>query len=141
MAFLHRMTSGGSRGEDRFGSGQFGASRDHARRTHQGLDLVARAGEIIYSPMDGNIIREAIPYASDPSYRGLVIQGTDLWDGYEVKVFYMNGFLSGPVIARQPIGRAQDLSRRYPGISNHIHVEVRLRGRLLSPNEAFGVCL
>jgi hypothetical protein len=108
---------------------------------HRGLDLIAEPGEIVFSPIDGTIDREAIPYANDPRYRGVVITGTGDWQGYEVKLFYVDGLFSGPVQAGSIIGRAQDLRAKYSGITNHIHVEVRMDGRLIAPFEAFGTCL
>lgn len=129
-----------SRQRDRFGSGQFHASRDHGSRPHQGLDIVAAAGEQIFSPIDGTVVRDAQPYPNDPTFRGVVIQGTEEWEGYEVKMFYVQGLRSGPVDAGAPVGFAQDLSKKYPGITNHVHLEVRKNGVLLSPNELYALC-
>ncbi|MFP5263085.1 MAG: peptidoglycan DD-metalloendopeptidase family protein [Blastocatellia bacterium] len=138
MVTFHKITRGQSRNIDRYGSGQFGASRGN--RAHHGLDIMARPGESVLSPIDGDVIRESMPYPQDPRYRGLVIRGTGQWDGYEVKMFYVLGILSGQVKAGQIIGTAQDLSGRYPGITNHVHIEVRLRGNLLAPMDMFGIC-
>jgi hypothetical protein len=44
-----------SRTSDKYGSGQFGVSRDHHSRSHQGLDVVASPGELIFSPIDGTV--------------------------------------------------------------------------------------
>lgn len=132
------ITSGPSRRTDAWGSGQYGAGR--GGRTHHGLDIIARPTEAIRSPIDGNVTREVHPYANDPRFRGLEIRGTGNWEGYEVKLFYVDGEFSGPVRAGQIVGRAQDLGVRYPGITNHVHVEVRDRGRELSPIELFGMC-
>jgi leukocyte cell-derived chemotaxin-2 len=86
------------------------------------------------------VIREAHPYANDPRFRGVVIRGTGSWTGYEVKLFYVDGLFTGDAQAGQVIGRAQDLIGRYPGITNHVHLEIRKRGRELLPNELFGFC-
>jgi hypothetical protein len=130
-----------SRGIDRWGSGEFGASRDQSHRLHQGLDIRATAGEEVYSPIGGIVLREAVPYRDDGSYRGVVIRGEGEWSGYEVKVFYVDGAFCGAVQPGQVVGSAQDLTRRYRGITNHIHVEVRQAGRLLSPQELWQMCL
>jgi murein DD-endopeptidase MepM/ murein hydrolase activator NlpD len=132
------VTIGPTRRTDAWGSGQYGAGRGDRR--HHGLDIVARPTEAICSPIDGTVVREAYPYANDRRFRGLVIRGTGSWDGYEVKLFYVDGHFSGQVRAGQVVGRAQDLSGRYPGITNHVHLEVRERGRELSPSELFGLC-
>jgi murein DD-endopeptidase MepM/ murein hydrolase activator NlpD len=128
-----------SRVRDTYGSGQYGASRDRATRTHKGLDIITTAGETIYAPFTGDIIREAVPYANDPSYRGLVIKGIDNWEGYEVKIFYVEGILSGRVNKGQNIGTAQNLKLKYPTITNHIHVEVKKFGVQLDPFEIWNM--
>lgn len=127
-----------SRGTDAFGQGHFGAAR--GGRLHQGLDIETAPGEEIMSPVDGEVIREALPYHDDPAFRGLVIRGVGAWAGYEVRIFYVDGLLSGRVEAGSVVGRAQDLKHRYPGITNHIHVEVRLGGMTLSPSEIYAMC-
>ncbi|HUD34264.1 MAG TPA: hypothetical protein VMR43_14820 [Variovorax sp.] len=127
-----------SRNRDAHGSGQFGESRGN--RKHKGLDVVANVGEMIFSPIEGTIVREAFPYKDDPSVRGVVIQGTGTWEGYEVKVFYAQGLVCGAVLPGQHIAFAQDLTKKYLGITNHIHVEVRLKGKVIAPQELFVQC-
>jgi|SRR5450432_198675 len=129
-----------SRTRDGFGSGQFGVSRDGGSRVHKGLDVVARPKELIFSPIKGTIIREAFPYKSDLSVRGVVIRGTAEWEDYEVKIFYAEGLLSGDVVPGQHIAFAQDLGRKYPGITNHVHIEVRCKGTVIAPQEIFAQC-
>jgi hypothetical protein len=129
-----------SRAYDRFGSGQFGVRRDGGSRAHHGLDIAAEPKELIFSPITGTVVREAFPYKNDPSLRGLVIKGTGGWADYEVKIFYAEGLLSGNVVQGQHIGFAQDLSKKYPGITNHVHVEVRCKGKVVPPNEIFAQC-
>ncbi len=114
-----------SRVRDSWGGGQFKAQRDHGVRMHNGLDVVADAGEKIYSPIDGNVVREAVPYKDDNSYKGVVLQGTGAWAGFQVKIFYVQGEFSGLVKKGSEIGVAQNLTMRYPGITNHVHVEVK----------------
>jgi len=128
-----------SRRTDSYGSGQFGASRRHG--PHEGLDIEARPGEGVFSPIEGEILGEASPYADDRSLRGLLIRGAGQWNGYEVKIFYVDGIFCGRTVPGSLIGRAQDLTFRYPGITNHVHLEVRLGGRPLSPNEIYGLCI
>ena len=129
-----------SRVHDKFGSGQFGVSRDHGSRTHQGLDIITTPRETIFSPIQGMIIREAFPYKQDPSLRGIIINGTGDWSDYEVKIFYAEGLFSGQVWPDQHIGFAQDLAPKYPGITNHVHVEVRCKDKIVSPQEIFAMC-
>lgn len=138
MPTFSPVTTGPSRRTDAWGSGQYGAGR--GGRTHHGLDIVARPAEPIRSPIDGMVVRETVPYANDPRFRGLVIRGTATWEGYEVRLFYVDGLFSGQTQAGQVVGYAQDLSGRYPGITNHVHLEVRERGHELSPSQLFGLC-
>lgn len=135
---FHRILPGSTRLADRWGHGRFGEPR--GARTHGGLDIVAVPGEVVSSPIEGTITPESLPYADDASYRGLLISGTGPWEGYEVRMFYVVGFLSGRVAAGQTVGLAQDLGRRYPGITNHVHLEVRYHGTVLNPMDTFGLC-
>lgn len=127
-----------SRRTDRYGSGQFGSRR--GARLHQGLDIEAQPGEAVFSPIEGDVVREALPYADDPSLSGVVIQGSGNWIGYEVKLFYVEGLFCGKALPGARVGRAQDLTLKYPGITNHVHLEVRMGGKALSPMEIYGMC-
>lgn len=123
---------------DRHGDGHFGASRGN--RKHHGLDIKVNAGGRVYSPINGIITREAIPYKDDPRFRGLLIVGTGEWEGYIVKMFYVEGILSGEVQAGSLIGYAQDLSARYNGITNHVHIEITKDGAMINPTEIWEAC-
>lgn len=127
-----------SRGRDGHGSGQYGAPR--GTRRHQGLDIVAKPLEFIYAPISGRLTRDAFPYKNDPTYRGAVITGTGEWEGYEIKIFYMVRKSLGNVEAGDFIGFAQDISAKYPGITNHIHIEVKYNGLWIDPRELWGMC-
>lgn len=124
-----------SRIEDKYGSGQYGASRDANKRKHNGLDVIVTAGEEIKSPITGSIIRQAFPYKNDKNYEGIVIKGDGEWSGYEIKIFYVKGLFSGKVVNEQVIGHAQDLTVKYPKITNHVHIEVRVAGTSIDPFE------
>ncbi len=139
MSFPHNIVATQrTRRSDIHGSGQYGAGR--GSRKHQGVDVVAYPGERVFSPISGEIVRESFPYAEDLSYRGLVIRGTGDWSGYEIKIFYVEGLNCGPVVPGSPIGFAQDLSRRYPGITNHVHVEVRRNGQVMPLTDLYRMC-
>jgi hypothetical protein len=127
-----------SRGRDAFGSGQPGASR--GTRAHLGIDVIASPMQRILSPIDGSVIREAFPYADDPSMRGILVRGTGNYSGWELKIFYVLGLFSGSVRAGSLIGHAQNLGTKYPGITNHIHMEVFRGGTQVDPREPFAMC-
>ncbi|SRR6266849_5069818 len=129
-----------SRGSDRYGSGQPGSPRDHGSRAHKGLDLIASPNQQVFSPMRGNIIREAFPYKNDHSLRGILVRGIDEFSGYEMKLFYVNGLFSGLAIPGQIIGHAMDLSKKYPGITNHVHFEMTFKGASIDPRSCFLSC-
>lgn len=126
-----------SRSSDPYGSGQFGAPRDHHSRQHHGLDISASPGDDVLSPIAGNLVREAIPYAP---FTGLLIEGTGEYAGYSAKLFYVEARQCGQVKAGTPIGHVQDLQNKYPGITNHVHMEVRYRGKLVSPIDTYKMC-
>jgi len=122
-----------SRIQDTWGSGLFEASRDGGKRKHQGLDIIVKPGAKVYAPFDGTIVREAVPYKNDNSYRGIVFRGTGEWAAYEVKIFYAEGLFSGNAKKGQHIGYTQDLTLKYPTITNHIHVEVKSGNDRIDP--------
>lgn len=128
-----------SRASDEYGSGQFHAGRTKGkkRHEHQGLDVLASPNEQIFSPIDGEIIREAIPY---PPFTGIAIRGTGDYAGYEVKLFYVQGYFCGPVKAGAAIGVAENLAKKYPGITNHVHLEVRNQGKVVPPFDVYQMC-
>lgn len=99
-----------------------------------GLDIVAEPGEQILCPCDGVIYREAIPYRNDSILRGVAMRGPP---GFEIKIFYVEGFVLGSVSAGQPIGYAQNLKVKYPGITNHVHLEVHVDGSPVDPAMLF----
>ena len=76
------------RGTDSFGQGRFAASR--GARLHSGVDFNVKAGDDVYSPIFGKIVRVAIPYKSDERFRGVVIEGIGRYIGYSVKLFYLD---------------------------------------------------
>lgn len=124
-----------TRVRDSYGSGQYGASRDAGTRKHNGIDIIATPGEKIFCPIKGSIIRETMPYRNDPSFKGIVIKGVDNWLGYELKIFYVEGLFSGNANESQELGFAQNLTTKYPGIKNHIHLEVKFQGQQIDPFE------
>lgn len=120
---------------DNHGCGHFGASR--GSRDHKGVDIVTVPGQAILSPITGKVVRIAYPYASDLSYKGLLLEN----DKYVVKIFYINPTIAigSQVTAGQKIAEAQDIAAKYsPGMTNHAHIEVYdKQGNLLNPTNLF----
>jgi len=107
------------------GAGHFGARRNGGRRKHLGIDLAAAAGTPVTSPLDGTVTRLGWPYGDDPSYRYVeVTTGT----GLVARHFYVApGVALGETVTagKSCLGTVQDLTRRYPQITNHLHLEIR----------------
>lgn len=127
---------------DSRGDGHFGASR--GRRTHNGLDIVVTPGSGVYCPIEGYMKRVAYPYGQgrrNKKWLGCAIEGTGLYRGYEVKIFYMDPFLLGEyVYPNDIIGKAQAISKKYSSsMIDHLHIEVRYKGQLIDPATLFNV--
>ena len=119
---------------DRYGCGNFGASRDGGSRQHKGMDVLTKEGQVVFAPFGGKI-RLFKPYAGDNSLDGIEIQGNT----FKVKLMYVQPAVSDgdTVKAGQVIGWAQSLQSKYPGISDHIHCEVWAYGKALNPDGYF----
>lgn len=125
VADLSNPTHGGVRGIDAFGSGDFGARRDAGKRRHHGVDFVAAAGAAVRAPISGEVSRLGYAYRGVGGLR--VVEIVNPETKYTARVLYVSPTVEvgDVVIAGDEIGTAQDLSRRYPGITNHVHVELR----------------
>lgn len=129
---LHLPTPNGKiRERDKWGDGKFGANRDKGR-PHMGVDVTAQPGQPIQSAVSGTVISAGnLVYGDETtqkfpekkSYTSVSVR-TD--EGYIVKQFYVSPSVrtGDRVEAGQKIGTSQDLSRAYPGITNHVHIEV-----------------
>lgn len=135
------------RGTDAKGSGDFMAARkrvrvyDHETKVisalHEGLDLLANRGEGIFAPIDGDVTLSGTTFFIG---KGLKIKGSGAWEGYEVKILYIDPFVSsGSVRAGDVVGVVIDISKNpeYKGASNHVHVEVRRDGYPIDPREIY----
>lgn len=110
------------RGLDNHGSGEFGAPRgDH---THRGVDFALLPDSKIEAVSDGIVTKVGYPYADDLHFR--YVQITDDL-GLNARYFYVDPSVNvGDHIEQgDVIGTAQSLNSRYPGITPHIHFEVK----------------
>jgi len=125
------VPGGTIRGHDRWGDGKFGSNRDHGR-PHMGVDIADRPGQPVGSTVSGTVVSSGNPVYSPgrvkehpkkAEYTSVSVR-TD--NGFLVKHFYVDpGVRVGDrVEAGQAIGTAQNLGHAYPGITNHVHVEV-----------------
>lgn len=121
----YNPTHGFVRGIDAFGSGDFGASRDGGKRTHEGVDYVVAPGGSVRSPISGEVARLGYAYRGVGGYRIVEIVNSET--KIKARILYVAPTVKvGDVVtAGQEIGTAQDLNTRYPGITNHVHVELR----------------
>ena len=104
---------------DSQGHGHYRAKRGKGR--HKGTDYVCRPGQEIYAPISGKIKRIAKPYAKE-NFEGVVLENEFL----TLKLFYFkphSDLIGQLVLQGQPIGVAQDISKKYLNMIPHIHVE------------------
>jgi len=90
---------------------------------HNGVDFIAIPGQIVIMPISGLIAREARPY-SHSNYSGVLIRNNHI----EVMMFYLEllpSIIGKWLEERDPVGTAQDISKKYPGITNHIHLSIK----------------
>lgn len=136
------------RGTDSAGSGMFGASRKRkvngkvisVPQGHQGIDIVAFSGQSIKSPIQGEVIRIGKAYQQDKRFELIEIFGQGCYEGYQIKILYIRATVTPKTVVQrgQLIGVTQDLNKKYKGITNHVHLEVRFNGQLLDPTNLFG---
>jgi len=107
---------------DAHGSGWFGAPR--GRRKHRGIDFACHPGSAVLCLVDGTVTKLGYAYADDLSYRYVEITDTA---GFAARYFYVEPHhkAGGAVLAGEIIGTVQPLGPRYPGITEHVHFEVR----------------
>lgn len=118
---------------DPMGCGHYGASRARGRK-HKGLDLIADPEALVFAPIDGRVKRFSRPYATDPRYGGLEIEGSV----YRIKLFYVQPMdylrIGNELSAGQSIGFVQDIAAKHGrGMLNHLHLEVYKHGLLTDP--------
>lgn len=114
---------------DDYGCGAFGARRDAGERRHEGTDFDAEAGQPVDAPISGFVTKIGEAYLDDGRYRFLEITNPAL--RFQARVFYVDPTVEEGQAVRlgQPIGRARSLEPRYPGITNHVHLELSPLGR------------
>jgi len=101
---------------------------------HAGVDLVAAPGGQVVAPVDGVVTRIGRVYEGVPDYHFVEIAPQD---GLRTRVYYIHPTVkAGQKVAGglTPIGTAEDLQRRYPGITDHVHLEIRNPAVIANPS-------
>lgn len=122
-----------ARAHDGFGDGEFGASRDGGARRHEGVDYTARAGQAAAAPISGYVTKIGYAYGDDHDLRFVEITNAAL--GVQARVFYVAPDVAEGQAVRlgAPIGRVESLQGRYPGITDHVHLEIAEAGHRINP--------
>jgi murein DD-endopeptidase MepM/ murein hydrolase activator NlpD len=127
----------GARGRDARGDGTFGARRrrnDGTEYVHEGTDFIVKPNQAVKAVTGGYISKLGYPYKDNSDYRYVEIT-TD--DGYKVRQMYVSPRadlkIHSAVSAGEPIGTSQTLQPLYPGITDHVHVEIRKNDILVDP--------
>ena len=117
-------TGGVPRGHDDFGDGRFGARRDGGTREHEGVDYVASAGQDVQAPISGYVTKIGYAYAGSSDLKFVEITNPAL--GYVARAFYVSPDVEVGQTVRlgEAIGRVASLQGHYPGITDHVHLEV-----------------
>lgn len=120
--------TGGKVRVDSGGDGHYGASRTKKgaggkliRYSHKGTDFSGTPGQPVKAPISGIIKRKAKPYTSG-TYSGCLIVGKS----GVCKMFYLepNPDLIGLFVEQgDVIGVMQDISKRYKGVTPHVHIQ------------------
>ena len=122
---------------DKFGAGYFNAPR--GARTHNGIDLAVYVGSKVLAPITGKVTKVGYPYGDDLSYRYVEITDSV---SRKWRFFYVEPAVKVDDIIEvgNIIGTVQDLDKRYPGITPHIHLEIKsASGNFINPMELVSV--
>lgn len=112
------------RAHDGFGDGSYGARRDGGARSHEGVDYRALADQAVRAPISGYVTKIGFAYAGDDSLRFVEITNPAI--GYVARAFYVRPEVAVGDVLRlgDRIGSVASLQSHYPGITDHVHLEV-----------------
>ena len=124
---------------DKHGSGAWMASR--GARSHYGVDYACWPESQVLCGTVGVVSKVGWPYSPEDPKRGhlrYVEIHTSL--GYDVRYMYIKPTVKkGEKVSKdQVIGVSQDLTEVYPGITPHVHVDVRKLSEYINPETYFG---
>ena len=118
---------------DAHGQGHFGAPRGN--RVHMGVDYAVLPGTRVGARCPGRVSKIGRCYADTAEYTYIQITTKE---GYNERYFYVEPYFIGvgdDVVEGELLGHVQDLDDRYPGITPHIHFEVKDGTVFLKPEE------
>jgi murein DD-endopeptidase MepM/ murein hydrolase activator NlpD len=117
---------------DAFGDGEFGASRDGGGRHHEGVDYTADADQAVAAPISGFVTKIGYAYGGDTTLKFVEITNPAI--GYVARAFYVDpGVVVGEAVRLgQSIGTVASLQSHYPGITDHVHLELMKAGERLN---------
>jgi len=123
------------RKQDNHGAGHYHAPR--GKRLHNGIDLACYPESIILSDIDGYVSKIGYPYppgGKKGEYRYIEIISSE---GARYRYFYVRPVVQvgNEIMEGNMIGLSQDLSKIYPGITHHIHVEIIVDGDYVDPTD------
>lgn len=133
MSHLNPRATLSRRGQDAWGSGEFGAPRGD--RTHKGVDFACYPDTLIYPIHVGRVSKLGYPYSDDLNFRYVEITDER---GFRCRYFYIDPSVDEDqhVGLYTVLGKSQKLGERYESITEHVHIEVyRPNGGLLNPDE------
>lgn len=113
------------RQHDAYGEGEFGARRDGGARRHEGVDYVARPGQLVKAPISGYVTKIGYAYPGETRLQFVEITNPAL--KVAARVFYVTPAVEvgQPVAMGRPIGMARSLQDKYPGgMTDHVHLEI-----------------
>jgi murein DD-endopeptidase MepM/ murein hydrolase activator NlpD len=118
------------RTNDKWGAGHFNAPRGN--RKHSGVDIVCDPNDPITSLCNGVVTKLGYPYADDLSFR--YVEVTDDIDR-QWRYFYVSPAVQTgqEVTAGDILGYSQSLLNRYPGITQHWHIEIKVGKTFIDP--------
>ena len=83
---------------------------------------------------DGVVMKFGYAYPDDLSFRYIAIKSVE---GHYVRMFYVKPdkwvAVGNHIFAGGPAGTLQALHGRYPQITNHCHVDIKLDGQWIDP--------
>ena len=124
------------RGTDCHGSGHYLANR--GSRTHNGIDIVTHANESVVAYEGGIVTKIGFPYSPSDDQKGMFRYVEVTNNGHRLRYFYVGVLVElGDAIERgQTIGWSQELESVYPGITQHVHLEIKNEaGNFIDPVE------